>query len=151
MWAFLRTRGDILRYTDIGRRAFLYTSPPYGPGKPRPIDRCWGVGRPALAVLSYCFTGIWHTTLSRDIVTVFYYEAREREARAFGSWLQGRKADVQSESQCAVYTGTDWSLTTLAPTPTATLQKKYKRTENSARTHFIEGNNNQIIFVGLCN
>ena len=55
---FLEARGDILRYTDIGRRAFPYTSPPYGPGKPQPIDGCWGVGRPALAVLSYCCAGI---------------------------------------------------------------------------------------------
>ena len=57
VWAFLRGEGDILRYTDIGRRAFPYTSPPYGPGKPQPIDGCWGVGRPALAVLWYCCIG----------------------------------------------------------------------------------------------
>ena len=96
------------------------------------------------AVMAY----IWHTILSRNIVTALYYEAREREARTFCSWFQGRKTDVQSESQGAVSTGADWSLSTLAPAPTATSQKKYKQAENSARMHFIESNDhiNHIIW-----
>ena len=64
--------------------------------------------------------------------------------------FQGKEADVQSEPNpaCrgAVCAGADWSLSTLAPTPTATSQKKDKQTENSARMHFIEGNNYAIIF-----
>ena len=78
----LKARGDILRYTDIGKRAFPYTSPPYGSDKPQPIDGCWGVGRPAPAVLSYCCAGILRT-MSRDIVTVFNNEAREPDVLGF--------------------------------------------------------------------
>ena len=38
---FLEARGDILRYTDIGTRAFPNALlPPYGPGKPQPIGGC---------------------------------------------------------------------------------------------------------------
>ena len=54
---------------------------------------------------------------------------------------------VQSEPNPAcwgvVCAGADWSLFTLAPTPTAGLHKKEdKQIANSARMHFIEGNNN---------
>ena len=58
-------RGDILRYTDIGRRAFPYARPPYGPGKLQPIGDCWGLGRPALAVLLCCRT--YHSPVIYDI------------------------------------------------------------------------------------
>ena len=45
----------------------------------------------------------------------------------------------------AVCAGADWSLSTVAPTPTATSsKKKTRKTENSARVHFVEGNNNII-------
>ena len=68
----------------------------------------------------------------------------KREPFVLGS-KEEKQIDVQSESQGAVCTGADWFLSTLAPTPTATSQIKYKQTENSARMHFIEGNNNILI------
>ena len=65
------------------------------------------------------------------------------------SQTQGKKTDVQSEPTpaCwgAVCAGADWSLSALVPTPTATSQKKDMQTENSARMHFTEGNNNKYI------
>ena len=80
-------RGDILRYTDIGKRAFPYTSPPYGPANHNLLMAVGGWG----VLLSPCYRTAfkyWHTTLSRNIVSVFYYEARERGARAFCSRFQ---------------------------------------------------------------
>ena len=74
---------------------------------------------------------------------------RARSAGLLFLVFQGKIADVQSEPNpaCwgAVCTGADWSLSTLAPTPTATSQKKDKLTENSTRMHFIVGNNNTPI------
>ena len=57
--SFLEARGDILRYTDTGRRGFPYTLPPYDSGKPQPIGSCWGVGRPAPAVLRRASLSYW--------------------------------------------------------------------------------------------
>ena len=90
----------------------------------------------------------WHTTLSRNIVTVFYYEAREREARAFCSWFQGRKADVQSDSQARrrLYQCRLVSLHTRTNS-NCDLTKKIPANWNSARKHFIEGsNNNSVVY-----
>ena len=63
--------------------------------------------------------------------------------------FQGKTADVQPEPNpaCwgAVCAGADCFLSTLAPTPTATSQKKKNwQTEDSARIYFIEGNHNLL-------
>ena len=58
----------------------------------------WGILLPpcyCTAVLAY----IWHTALSRNIVIIFNNEAREREARAFCSWLSKEKKQTFSLSQ----------------------------------------------------
>ena len=50
----------------------------------------------------------------------------------------------------AVCVGAEWSLSSLPPTPTANSQKKKtKQTENSARMHSIEGNNNQYVSLPI--
>ena len=63
------------------------------------------------------------------------------------SSTDSQHADAQSEPNpaCsgAVCVGVDWYPSSLSPTPTATSQIKDKQTENSARMHFIEGDNNK--------
>ena len=86
----------IYRYRQT--TCFPYALPPYGPGKPRPIDVCSGMGRPAPTVLSSCCTGIPLRPVI-NIVTVFNNEAREREAQDFCSWFAKVKTQKFSLSQ----------------------------------------------------
>ena len=61
------------------------------------------------------------------------------------SSTDGQQADAQYEPNpaCwgAVRAGADWSLSSLSITPTVTSRKNGKHTKNSARKHFIAGNN----------
>ena len=96
---------------------------------------------PRATVLLY-----WHTTLSRNPVPVFNNEAREREARAFILGFPRKTNQTFSLSQTPpagvpyvpVPTG-------LSPHSQQLHKKKDKQTENSARMHFIEANNNKFL------
>ena len=108
----------------------------------------WGVLLPP----SYRILLYWHTTMPRNYGNHSDLMMRHASAKREPFFLvlpRGKKkADVQSEPNpaCwgAVCAGAHWPFSTLSPTPTAALQKHDKKTENSARMDFIEGNNNLL-------
>ena len=82
-----------------------------------------------------------HATMgSRSTVTYSssWCHSRQKKISIFLGLLD---AQFEPNPACwgAVCAGADWSLSTLAPTSTATSQKKGKQTENSARIHFHRG------------
>ena len=83
---FLEARGDIVRYTDIGKQTCF---PAYitAAWTRQTTTYWWLLGGGASCSRRAIVLLYWHSTLSRNIVKVFYNEAREREARAFCSWL----------------------------------------------------------------